>query len=113
MLADEGRPRLIDEQILHHQELKTFQRLDRMMHIGISDDRVFSHDVHGLELPIRGRVDHFRGREPGLGRERDAPRLFELLPDLRVGRRLVSGEVGRVRAGAAVWRTPFPMGILC
>ena len=81
---------VVHEYVLDHDKFGRIKSASAMARTGIRHNRVLAHDEHGLHLTF----DHLvHGRDLGNAsalRKRRAPRLLELLPDLRLLKLLVA-----------------------
>ena len=75
------------------------ERLAGMLDIGVGHRRVFTHDVHALDLVAMDRVHDLDHGQPWLFIELGLPQCLEFLPDVGVRDRLVVGKDHRDQTG--------------
>ena len=70
--------RLVEEEVLDHEEVELGEGLLRVVEVGLRQEGVLAHDVHRADPPVEAALDHVRHDEAGLGRRPDAPGALEL-----------------------------------
>jgi hypothetical protein len=92
--------RLVKKEVLDDQDVELTDRLLRVVEIGLREQRVLAHHVHGPDLAGQAPLDHLGHHATGRARRANAPALFE--PRERVRRvALVAGQIRGDAAGVA------------
>ena len=95
-----ARGRLVQEEILHDEDVELLDRLLRVVEVGLREERVLADDVHGARLAVEAPFDHLGHDAPRPPRRPHAPVRLELRERLGVVL-LVPGEVRRDAPGVA------------
>jgi hypothetical protein len=93
------RARLVQEQILRDEEVEVAEPLLDVMRVRLGLRRVLADQVQRPNAPVVESGHHLVEAVTRPRGNFHAPRLRELLADLRALARLVAREVGRIRAG--------------
>ena len=96
----EGR-RLVQEQVLHDQEVERLERVRDVVGVGVGLRDVLTLHVEALEGATGSFVEHVGNAQAGLGIELDLPLLLEQFARRLVGDVAVAGVLVRERAHVA------------
>jgi hypothetical protein len=56
-------PRLVDEEVLHNEEIQAAQTLFRVVQVGFAHHGVLAHDIHRPDAPRACGLDDLRRRQ--------------------------------------------------
>jgi hypothetical protein len=92
--------RLVHEEVLHHEAVELAESLLGMVEIGLGEQRVLAHHVHGADPAVEAALDHLGDHEPRRGGRPAPPDALEAV---EAGRRVVgvARQVGGDAAGIA------------